>query len=367
MEFRERYQYNTKTDFIAKGGFSRVYKAYDKKLGLTVALKVYSLGLPGKYDLTTEIRHMILLSHPNICRYFDGEVLKTVTALGEEEILQIGVMEYLDGGTIKSYVKSHPEHLSRLLKDVLRGLTYLHQNGIVHRDLNPPNILIAHTASGPIAKITDFNISKVIDETAPLSTQILGKVEYMAPEQFAPEVYGINKKISFNLDLWSFGCVIYELLKGEPLFGSADQQLSTQQVVNNILTGISTERLNQLQEPFRSVVKRCIVRDARSRAQSAEELIEILDRDRDAKHITPNPPMIDPIQPKNNYGVWKFLVIALVLPLLIAFLVLMGSGSSQTDDTGNENYNNTTYDDQQAAITDTTVTINSTDTLEEWP
>jgi serine/threonine protein kinase len=218
MDFRTRYQYNPKTDFIDKGGFARVFKAYDNMLDRQVALKVYSQGASSKYDLITEIKKVWHLEHPNLCRYYDVAILEGTTAIGEEEILQIGVMEYLDGGDIKRYLKDHPRYLSKLLTDVLQGLSFLHASGIIHRDLTPTNILIKKISSAPIAKITDFGISKVMDAVSPKSSELLGKVEYMAPEQFNPRKYGINGKISNNLDLWSFGCLTYELIKDESFF-----------------------------------------------------------------------------------------------------------------------------------------------------
>ena len=162
MGFRTRYKYNPKADFIAKGGFARVFRAEDVMLERQVALKVYSAEASSKYDLISEIRKVVQLEHPNLCRYYDVALLQNTTAMGEEEELQVGVMEYLDGGDIKSYVKQHPQHLEKLLIDVLQGLFYLHQHQIIHRDLKPANILIKNTATGPVAKITDFGISKAL-------------------------------------------------------------------------------------------------------------------------------------------------------------------------------------------------------------
>src|SRR5688572_20398695 len=101
MDFRTRYRYNPQTDFIDKGGFARVYKAFDTMLERQVALKVYSKEAADKYDLVHEAKKVVQLEHPNLCRYFDVALLKGVTAMGEEETLQVGVMEYLDGGNIK--------------------------------------------------------------------------------------------------------------------------------------------------------------------------------------------------------------------------------------------------------------------------
>ena len=275
MEFRSRYRYNPKTDFIAKGGFAGVFRAEDVLLGRQVALKVYSQEASSKYDLISEIRKVVQLEHANLCRYYDVALLENVTAMGEEEELQVGVLEYLDGGDIRSYVKQHPQHLHKLLIDVLQGLSYLHQHKIIHRDLKPANILIKNTPSGPVAKITDFGISKSVGSSSTKSSELLGTIEYMSPEQFSPGKYGIGGSISYNLDLWSFGCLTYELIMGESFFGSR-AAVGTEQVMLKILEKVDSSKINMLPQPFKAVLEQCLVKDAKKRVQKAEELISIL-------------------------------------------------------------------------------------------
>ena len=275
MDFRSRYKYNPKTDFIARGGFARVFKAEDVLLERQVALKVYSVETSGKYDLISEIRKVVQLEHPNLCRYYDVALLQNTTAMGEEEELQVGVMEYLDGGDIKSYVKQHPQHLHKLLVDVLQGLSYLHHHQIIHRDLKPANILIKNTPAGPVAKVTDFGISKSVGSSSTKSSELLGTIEYMSPEQFSPGKYGIGGIISYNLDLWSFGCLTYELIMGESFFGSR-AAMGTEQVMMNILEEVDNSKINMLPQPFKAVVEQCLVKSARERVQHALQLIDII-------------------------------------------------------------------------------------------
>ncbi len=107
--------------------------------------------------------------------------------------------------------------------DVFMGLSYLHKNGIIHRDIKPANILIKQSLDGPIAKITDFGISKKSDSVNNNSSSALVvSIPYMAPEQLNVKKYGINGKISFNLDLWSLGVTIYEVLSGKVLFKNSE-------------------------------------------------------------------------------------------------------------------------------------------------
>jgi serine/threonine protein kinase len=185
-------------------------------------------------------------------------------------------MEYLDGGDVKNYIKSNSEHLDKLLKDILAALSYLHANGIIHRDLKPQNILIKQTPTGPIAKITDFGISKTLNSDQHTSSSVLlGSIEYMAPEQFNPEKYGINGKINTNVDLWSFGCLTYELVTGESVFGNRSGNTRQEEVMSKILTGDIVLKIGQLSDPYRQIVERCLVKNADQRARNAKELIKL--------------------------------------------------------------------------------------------
>ena len=143
MDFKNRYQYNSKTDLLGRGGFATVYKANDTLLNRVVALKFFTnSGGTNKHTLIQEISRAISLEHPNLCRYYDAAVLESVNLHGETETTEVGVMEYIDSGELKPYLTKNPQHMDKLLTDVLHGLSYLHKHGIIHRDLKPQNILI---------------------------------------------------------------------------------------------------------------------------------------------------------------------------------------------------------------------------------
>ncbi|QCR21553.1 serine/threonine-protein kinase [Pontibacter sp. SGAir0037] len=279
MDFRSRYKYNPKEDLLGKGGFSRVFKAVDVLLEREVALKVFNSEQSAKYDLITEIKKVIRFQHENLCRYYDVAILPTVTAFGEEEQVQVGVMEYLDGGDLKSYLSRHPQYLNKLLADVLQGLYYLHKKQIIHRDLKPQNILIKLEEDGPVAKITDFGISKALDELQQdNNSALMGTVEYMAPEQFNPQKYGLNGQITTQIDLWSFGIMVYELIAGHSLFGSRSKHTSAERVMSNILGEEYLEKLKILPEPYNEILSLCLVKKVSDRVKSADILLKILDK-----------------------------------------------------------------------------------------
>ncbi len=287
-----RYTYLPSINLIGKGGFSRVYKAYDNKLGRFVALKIYKTGeFSDNYSPIAEIRRVVNLDHPNICRYLDIEEIEKENPFGENEKIQVCVMELLDSGNFAEYYKANqnPAILKKLLQDVLNGLAYLHKKGIVHRDIKPANILIKEGVEGPIAKITDFGISKITDTVNNNSSSALVvSIPYMAPEQLNPRKYGIDEKISFNLDLWSLGVTIYEVITGNALFKNSEQE-SSEQIMANIMSPGLPEKINELQEPFRNIVSHCVVKNARERSRKAEDLLELLNARYENLKVTETP------------------------------------------------------------------------------
>ena len=275
-----RYDYYPISDCIGKGGFSRVYKAYDKKLSRWVALKIYKTGeFSDRYSPIAEIKRVVNLDHPNICRYLDMEEIENKNPFGENEIIQVCVMELLDSGNILEYYKKNedPNLLIKLLRDILNGLAYLHRHGIIHRDIKPANILIKSALEGPVAKITDFGISKATDNVnSNSSSALVVSIPYMAPEQLNIKKYGIDEKIASNLDLWSLGVTIYEIITGKVLFKNSDKD-SSEQVMANIMSPQLPEKINELPEPFKRIVSLCVVKNARERVQKAEALLQILE------------------------------------------------------------------------------------------
>lgn len=281
MTFQERYQYNPNTDLLGKGGFARVFKAKDILLDRDVAIKVFNAADKGQYTVIEEIKKAIRLEHPNLLRYYDVAVVQNTNALGETDTIQIGVMELANAGDLKQFARNHPGSpvLFNLLQQVLSGLEYLHQKGIIHRDLKPQNILLTEVDGVLTAKISDFGISKNLDSNTNSASMAIGTIEYMAPEQFSPGKYGINGRIGTNVDLWSFGIMVHELLTNEPLFGQRSGNTTAEQIMNAILSQELPEDIDRLPEPFRTIIKKCLVTDAKQRVQRASEIIHMFSQE----------------------------------------------------------------------------------------
>ncbi len=283
MTFKERFVYDPLKDLIGKGGFSRVYRAFDRKFDMYVALKLYYANstLDDRYSFTSEIRRAIQLNHLNLIRYIDSDSYEGSNSLGEAETIDYCTMELADGGDSRNFFsqKQDEKKLKRILVDVLKGLSYLHnqRSPIIHRDLKPSNILLKSEYNGIVAKITDFNISKKLGSEATISQQVVGTIEYMAPEQFEPKRFARNSQISTNLDLWSLGVIVYEHFIGNVPFGNRKDGVLFEDIRENILNVDVSVNYSKIPEPFRTVVSKCLTKNAEQRVNDADELIKILD------------------------------------------------------------------------------------------
>ena len=152
---------------------------------------------------------------------------------------QIGILEYANAGTLADLIKqgqlkgtANAAKLESIAKDIISGLEYLHSQNIIHRDLKPSNILLFKQGEKLIPKICDFGIAKVMDNATAVSTQLVGTVEYMAPEYFRTDLGDIGKAS----DLWSLGVILFEAASGQHPFGKASEGYSNGQIINNILS-----------------------------------------------------------------------------------------------------------------------------------
>jgi serine/threonine protein kinase len=322
-DFRNRYQYD-ENDLLGEGGFAQVYKAFDKQFQEYVALKFYSKGDQGKYDVLHEMKDTRKFSHPNIIRIHDAFVVR-FDHIGGHSFVQVGILEFANGGNLRDFIKTKPseETFVEVLKGILNGLEYLHQEKkLVHRDLSPENILMYNEEDTWTPKIADFGISKKIDyvtnaQDKTKSTQLLGKVDYMAPEQFYPEKYGINGKINTNVDLWSFGVILYELFTERKPFGN-DSQDNPLKVIQSITSDQIPDLIN-IPDPYRTVIRKCLEKNANNRVKSASELISILQRSGAKKtiQITKTLPIND-FKQKSKKKVYYYISALLGIVLFIA-------------------------------------------------
>jgi serine/threonine protein kinase len=210
---------------IASGGTARVWQARDEQLDRRVAVKLLHPHLlpdeASRNRLVAEARAAAALSHPGIATVYD------VSGEAEEPTL---VMELVQGETLSALLKRDgplpPEAAAGLAVEVAEALYHAHQQGIVHRDVKPANVIV-ESGSGR-ARLIDFGIAQSLERAALHITQTgttLGTPRYMAPEQLAGEPVGPRT------DLWGLGATLYEALSGRPPFdGSTPLAIARQQV-----------------------------------------------------------------------------------------------------------------------------------------
>lgn len=200
---------------LGSGGMGDVFKARDTVLGRTVALKMLPFELavqPGFVDrFRAEAQAIAKISHPNVVQVHDW---------GQESETYYMVMEYVRGKNLRQVLSTrgrlHPRQAAQITGQVLGALAAAHDNGVIHRDVKPENVVVA--TNGRV-KVMDFGIARALERAA-VTSGLMGTVAYVAPEQARGE--GTDARA----DIYSTGCMLYELLTGTlPFEGDAAKVL----------------------------------------------------------------------------------------------------------------------------------------------
>ena len=222
-------------ELVGTGGMSSVFKARDRLLERSVALKIlheHYLADPDYVErFRREARAVAQLAHPNIV---------TVIDRGEQDGRQYIVFEYVDGENLKQAVNREGAMPVRdaveLALQVARALGYAHERGIVHRDVKPQNVLLNEDGR---AQVTDFGIARSVDVEGVTQTgTVLGTSDYIAPEQAQGEV------VDAQTDVYSLGVVLYELLTGELPFSGEGFVAVAMQHVNQPAPSVIDRRVD---------------------------------------------------------------------------------------------------------------------------
>jgi len=221
--------------YLGSGGEGRVYLAQIVSLDEFIALKQFEIKTDQsgfKKTLKMLIKEVNLvksLSHPNVIKYYSLRRSNNKKLLNTMEYNLL--MEYMDGESLANFVKENKRRLPKskikdIMRQILSGLQYLHENNIIHRDLKPGNILT--NKAFDTFKITDFGISTQVKENMTnVKRTCAGTPWYMAPEVI------LNDPYSYPADIWSLGCLCFELFSGQKPYASFGGMQAMFQMVNN--------------------------------------------------------------------------------------------------------------------------------------
>jgi len=282
------------TDELSSGGMGKIYRARHELLGRDAAVKVLRAELTSDAELVdrffTEARAATAIRHPSIIEVFDFGYTET----GEAYL----VMELLEGESLHEYLKRFkpaglpPQQAAHFARALANALVAAHGKGIVHRDLKPANIFLVPDAEQPYGvrlKVLDFGIAKLVDPTGQpigrshtIDGALIGTPRYMAPEQARSA-----KAIDHRADLYSLGCILYEMVVGEAPFPKGG---SGEVIAMHLFEEVRPprDRVPGISPELDAIIMRLLQKEPADRYASAQELARALAGPAGVE-ITPSP------------------------------------------------------------------------------
>ncbi len=300
---------------LGRGGMGVVYRARQTKLNRTVALKMLT-GHYGPDELKrflAEAETAAGLHHTNIVHIYE---------VGECEGMPFFAMEFVEGGTLADSLRKGgpppPREAAALMASVARALHFAHQNGVVHRDMKPGNVLID---SDGVPKVADFGIAKRLsdDSALTLSGAVIGTPTYMAPEQ----ARGASRHVGPAADVYALGAMFYEMLAGRPPFLPEESETAIAVRVIGEDPVSPAYHCPQIPRDLETICMKCLEKEPRDRYNSAAALAEDLRRYLDDEPILARPPtrLVTTIKWVRRHP-WRF-------GLWSALLLLAGAGAQK--------------------------------------
>jgi serine/threonine-protein kinase len=337
-------------ELIGYGGMAEVHRGRDQRLNREVAIKVLRADLARDPSFLNRFRreaHSAAgLNHPSIVAVYDtGE---DVAADGTPQ--PFIVMEYVEGRTLRDIVKAQGRLPVRraleIVADVCAALDFSHRNGIIHRDIKPANVMI--TPQGAV-KVMDFGIARAVADNSATVTQtanVIGTAQYLSPEQARGE------SVDPRSDVYSTGCLLYELVTGVPPFqGDSPVAVAYQHVRENPV--MPSARNPEIPRAVDSIVMKALAKNPLNRYQSAGDMRQDLQRAlagqpvsaeavmTDAERTqfiarTPPPPVavrrtdyvpVEEEERRRTGLIWALVVLALLIVIGVAGYLIVNFGS----------------------------------------
>ena len=268
-------------ELIGAGGMGEVYLARDKRLGRKVALKLlpdyFTKDVERLRRFKREARAASALNHPNIL---------TVYEIGEEKGTNFIATEFIDGMTLREHIRSGELARNVAIDIALQtgsALNAAHAAGIVHRDIKPENIMLRKDG---YVKVLDFGLAKLIEEldrgassASDVSTQalvqtaagvVMGTALYMSPEQAR------GTEVDARSDVWSLGCVLYEMLAGRPPFEGETPSHVIVSILDKEPAPLAARARVEVPNQLETIVQRALAKDRDKRYQTVEEMSSAL-------------------------------------------------------------------------------------------
>ncbi len=254
-------------EIIGFGGMSEVHLARDLRLHRDVAVKILRADLardPSFYlRFRREAQNAAALNHPAIVAVYDTGEAETPSGR-----LPYIVMEYVDGDTLRDIVHTDgpmpPRRAIEVIADACNALNFSHENGIIHRDVKPANIMISNTNQ---VKVMDFGIARAIADSSSVTqtAAVIGTAQYLSPEQAS------GNPVDARSDVYSLGCVLYEILTGDPPFtGDTPIAVAYQHVREDPIP--PSERHEGISADLDAVVLKALAKNPENRYQTAAEM-----------------------------------------------------------------------------------------------
>ncbi|QBR94458.1 Stk1 family PASTA domain-containing Ser/Thr kinase [Nocardioides euryhalodurans] len=282
-------------EMLGRGGMAEVRKGTDTRLGRVVAVKRLRTDLASDATFQARFRReaqsSASLNHPSIVAVYDtGEEQATDGPGGETVAQPYIVMEYVAGRTLRDILREGrkilPERALEITSGVLAALDYSHRAGIIHRDIKPGNVML--TPSGDV-KVMDFGIARAISDASSTMTQtaaVVGTAQYLSPEQARGET------VDSRSDVYSAGCLLYELLTGRPPFvGDSPVAVAYQHVREP--ASPPSDHDQDLPPAVDAIVMKALAKRVEDRYQSAAAMKSDIERYLAGRpvHATPPPPL----------------------------------------------------------------------------
>jgi serine/threonine protein kinase len=333
---------------LGAGGMGEVYRAKDTRLGRDVAIKVLPEHLTDNADVRArferEARTISSLNHPHICTLHDVGRAPGEAGSGDIEYL---VMELVDGETLATRIARGPLPLPEILKlatQIADALDRAHRAGVIHRDFKPGNVMI--TRSG--AKLMDFGLARATAQgstpgssstgvtiaqltasptlASPLTQQgsLIGTFLYMSPEQLE------GREADARSDLWSFGCVLYEMATGRRAFNGKSQASLIGSIMSSEPPPISAST-SMASPALDALVRACLAKDPEERIQTAHDVkLQLSWIAQSGEHSGPTGPIALPKRRRSLEPVaWAIAAIGVIATVALAVRGRAGGASSR--------------------------------------